>query len=156
MHEKVSIALVRGDESIALLIVEPLDRTGGHALVPSPLPTAPVSLRDPCTRLHFLPDSVRMPRQKYHPTRLEGGVPNRNSSGPGRWPYQGLLRGTSEPRSADPRSRTAAPRSPPPGRRRRVPHVADRRAPFAWWPRSPGWARRRASSRTRASRRAAA
>src|SRR3954465_3237730 len=80
MHEKVSIALVRGDESIALLIVEPLDRTGGHALVPSPLPTAPVSLRDPCTRLHFLPDSVRMPRQKYHPTRLKGAPRSETSA----------------------------------------------------------------------------
>src|SRR3954453_22822010 len=32
MHEKVSVALVGRYEPVALLVVEPLDRTGGHAL----------------------------------------------------------------------------------------------------------------------------
>src|SRR4051795_11841391 len=71
MNEQVSIALVGGDEPVALLVVEPLDRTGGHALV-LPLSQPHRSrLGDPCARLHFLPDSVRIPRQKYHPRRLE-------------------------------------------------------------------------------------
>src|SRR3954454_12134912 len=47
MNEKVAVALVGGDEPVALLVVEPLDRTGGHAFVLPLSQTASVSLRDP-------------------------------------------------------------------------------------------------------------
>src|SRR2546423_4836249 len=49
MHEKVSVALVGRDEPVALLVVEPLDRTGRHAFdLPLSLPR-PVSRTIPAT-----------------------------------------------------------------------------------------------------------
>src|SRR3954471_1723311 len=71
MHEEVSVTLVRRDESVALLVVEPLDRTGRHAFV---LPLSPPrrSRRDPGCGHNLFPELVRIPRQKYHPERLKG------------------------------------------------------------------------------------
>src|SRR4051794_8221614 len=65
VHEKVAVAFVRRDEPVALLVVEPLDRTSGHT---SSFPSSPTTLGPavPCAA-HLLPDSVRLPRQKYHP-----------------------------------------------------------------------------------------
>src|SRR3954451_9870368 len=46
VNEKVAVTLVWGDESVALLVVEPLDRTSGHTR-PSPLPRPRRSRFDP-------------------------------------------------------------------------------------------------------------
>src|SRR4051794_3017819 len=47
MDEKVAVTLVRGDEPVALLVVEPLDRTGGHTVVLPLSHTASVSCAIP-------------------------------------------------------------------------------------------------------------
>src|SRR5438094_442289 len=47
MHEKVPVALIGRDEAVALLVVEPLDRTGRHAYVLPLSSTAPVSASIP-------------------------------------------------------------------------------------------------------------
>src|SRR3954464_274167 len=74
MHEKVSVALVGRYEPVALLVVEPLDRTGGHALA---LPLSQPH-RSRCTipergcTLFRIRSGYR--GQKYHPPRLEGAL----------------------------------------------------------------------------------
>src|SRR3954466_12237626 len=81
MHEKVSVALVGRDEPVALLVVEPLDRAGGHAFALPLSQTARRSRRrSPYAAITLFPDSVRIPRQTYHPAPLEAARRGENSA----------------------------------------------------------------------------
>src|SRR5215211_248555 len=147
VHEEVAIALVGGDEAVALLVVEPLDGSGRHV---EPLPACARSVRQAnpnhgtCCRIAL----------RLAPCGRKG-ISSGGVSARGTWHFRAPPRGTSKRRPAGPRCRTGARRSPPCARRRRGRRAPGKPARSAWWHRAQEWARRPAAARSAWSPRAA-
>src|SRR5215216_4409244 len=107
VHEEVPVALVRRDEAVALLVVEPLDGSGRHVNGPF--------LRVPARSVKAKPNHGTCWSSRAGSNRRPSAgnaSRGRGVSVPRRWLCPGPRSGTSAPRREGPRSRRAAHRCP--------------------------------------------